>query len=282
MATRERKRDRRQVGMAVTAVFALMMGVVAGWQMRAMTANAEENAATIGAAAVDRFYQATSGKLPLAEVLGDAFQLMRTDGSRYHRDDYLARPASLSAYQIDDIQAVQAGDVLTVTFFAGVTGTVGDTERRSGSDPRLAVFTRVDGGWKLQAFANLGQGIAAGLESEAKQAVETWVGAVASGDREAVRAVIAPEFQILRADGSAHDSEGYLAGGMAKIDNVPSIADLVVTGYGDHMIVRYALRLEGSVDGKHMEDKAPRLTVFRRKNDAWLVVAHANFARLEN
>ena len=141
---------------------------------------------------------------------------------------------------------------------------------------------RVDGGWKLQAFANLGQGLASGLETEAMKAVESWVGAVASGERETVRAVLAPEFQILRADGSAHDVEGYLAGGMAKIDDVPTIGDLVVTGYGDHMIVRYALRLEGSVDGKQMEDKAPRLTVFRRKNNAWLVVAHANFARLEN
>jgi ketosteroid isomerase-like protein len=261
---------------------ALVVGLAGGWQLRSVAAGAEENAATVAAAEIDRLYQATSGKRPLADVLGEAFQLMRTDGSRYGRDDYLARPPSLSSYSIDGIEATQSGDVLTATFFAGLTGTVGGTERKGSGDPRLAVFTRVDGAWKLQAFANLGQGLASGLEEEAKKAVETWVGAVASGDAEAVRAVLAPEFQIVRSDGSAHGFEGYLAGGMAKIENVPGIADLAVTGYGDHMIVRYALALEGSVDGKHMEDKAPRLTVFRRKNDSWLVVAHANFAKLGN
>jgi ketosteroid isomerase-like protein len=263
-------------------VLALVVGAAGGWQLRSVAAGAEEDAATIAAAEIDRFYQATSGKVPLPDVLGEGFQLMRTDGSRYDREGYLARPASLSSYSIDGIEATQSGDVLTATFFAGLTGNVGGTERQGSGDPRLAVFSKVDGAWKLQAFANLGQGLASGLEAEAQKAVETWVGAVASGDAEAIRAVLAPEFQIVRSDGSAHGFEGYLAGGMAKIDSVPGIADLAVTGYGDHMIVRYALALEGSVDGKHMEDKAPRLTVFRRKNDQWLVVAHANFAKLEN
>jgi ketosteroid isomerase-like protein len=247
-----------------------------------MAAGAEEGAAALAAAEIDRFYQATSGKVPLADVLGEGFQLMRTDGSRYDREGYLARPASLSSYSIDGIEATQSGDVLTATFFAGLTGNVGGTERQGTGDPRLAVFSKVDGAWKLQAFANLGQGLASGLEDEAGKAVEAWVGAVASGDPDKVRAVLAPEFQIVRSDGSAHDLEGYVAGGMSKLDDVPEIAELAVTGYGDQMIVRYVLTLEGSVDGKHMADKAPRLTVFRRKNDAWLVVAHANFARLEN
>ncbi len=266
---------------AIAVGVALVAGLVGGWHMRGIAASADENATAIAAAEIDRFYQATSGKVPLADVLGEAFQLMRTDGSRYDRAGYLARPASLTAYDIDGIEATQSGDVLIATFFASLTGDVGGVKRRGTGDPRLAVFTKVDGAWKLQAFANLGQGIAAGLDAEAKKAVETWVGAVASGEVETVRKVLAPEFQILRADGSAHDAEGYLAGGMAKIESVPGIADLVVTGYGDHMIVRYALTLEASVDGKHMQDKAPRLTVFRRKNDSWLVVAHANFAKLE-
>lgn len=263
-------------------VLALVVGLAGGWQLRSVAAGAEEGAEAIAAAEIDRFYRATSGKVALADVLGEGFQLMRTDGSRYDRDGYLARPASLGSYSIDGIEATQSGDVLVATFFAGLTGNVGGIERQGIGDPRLAVFSKLDGAWKLQAFANLGQGLASGLEAEAQKAVESWVGAVASGDANAVRAVLAPEFQIVRSDGSAHGFEGYLAGGMAKIENVPGIADLAVTGYGDHMIVRYALALEGSVDGKHMEDKAPRLTVFRRKNDAWLVVAHANFAKLEN
>jgi ketosteroid isomerase-like protein len=269
-------------GAICTIALAVVVGAAGGWQLRSVAAGAEEDAARIAAVEIDRFYQATSGKVPLADVLGEAFQLMRTDGSRYGREDYLARPPSLSSYSIEGVEATQSGDVLAATFFASLTGTVGGTEREGSGDPRLAVFTRVDGAWKLQAFANLGQGLASGLEEEARKAVEAWVGAVASGDAETIRAVLAPEFQIVRSDGSAHGFEGYLAGGMAKIESVPGIADLAATGYGDHMIVRYALALEGSVDGKHMEDKAPRLTVFRRKNDSWLVVAHANFAKLEN
>jgi ketosteroid isomerase-like protein len=249
--------------------------------LRSSAADADDSAATIAAAEVDRFYQATSGKVRLADVLGEAFQLMRTDGSRYGRDEYLARPPNLSTYSIHDVEATRSGDVMVATFFASLTGTVGGTQREGTGDPRLAVFSRVDGAWKLQAFANLGQGLASGLETQARKAVETWVGAVATGDAEAVRAVLAPEFQIVRSDSSAHDVAGYLAGGMSRIGNVPRVTDLAVTGYGDEMIVRYALALEGSVDGKQMEGKAPRLTVFRRKGDAWLVVAHANFARLE-
>ena len=118
---------------------------------------------------------------------------------------------------IDGIESTQSGDVLTATFFAGLTGNVGGTERLGADDPRLAVFSKVDGAWKLQAFANLGQGLASGLDTEAKKAVESWVGAVASGDANAIRAVLAPEFQIVRSDGSAHDFAGYLAGGMEKI-----------------------------------------------------------------
>jgi ketosteroid isomerase-like protein len=267
---------------AIAVGVALVAGLVGGWQMRGVAASADESAATIAAAEIDRFYQAVSGKLPLADQLGEAFQLIRTDGSRYDRDAYLASPASLSSYSIDGIEATQSGDVITATFLASLTGDVGGVQRDGTGDPRLAVFSKVDGAWKLQAFATLGLGLASGLEGEAEKAVEAWVDAVASGDPEKVRAVLAPEFQIVRSDGSAHDFAGYLAGGMSKLDDVPQIAELAVTGYGDQMIVRYVLTLEGSVDGKHMQDKAPRLTVFRRNADGWLVVAHANFARIAN
>jgi ketosteroid isomerase-like protein len=47
------------------------------------------------------------------------------------------------------------------------------------------------------------------------------------------------------------------------------------------MVVRYVLSLNATVDGKEEQRSAPRLTVFRRDGDRWLVVAHANFARLQ-
>jgi hypothetical protein len=33
-----------------------------------------------------------------------------------------------------------------------------------------------------------------------------------------------------------------------------------------------------TVGGKRVDAYAPRMTVFRKSGDAWLVVAHANFA----
>ena len=57
-----------------------------------------------------------------------------------------------------------------------------------------------------------------------------------------------------------------------------AITDLVETRDGDLMVVRYALDIGGTLDGKAIAGRAPRLTVFRKAGDAWLVVAHANFA----
>ena len=106
-----------------------------------------------------RLYEALAGRGDLADMLGDAFQIMRTDGTRYDRATYLSRPPSYSAYKLGDIRAFQAGDVLTATYFAGVTGTLEDTGIASEDQPRLAVFTRAGGEWKLQGLANLGTGL---------------------------------------------------------------------------------------------------------------------------
>jgi ketosteroid isomerase-like protein len=47
---------------------------------------------------------------------------------------------------------------------------------------------------------------------------------------------------------------------------------------GDLLVVRYWLVINQTIDGTPMAQRAPRLTVFRRDGDRWLVVAHANFA----
>ena len=48
-------------------------------------------------------------------------------------------------------------------------------------------------------------------EDDARAAIAMWLGAVQTGDPAAVEAVLAPEFQILRSDGSGHDKTSYLA-----------------------------------------------------------------------
>lgn len=279
-------RIRRECSASLTAVFAavtltLAVGIGFGWQIRDV-AKADESAAALARSEVDRFFRALSGDGRLEDVLGDAFQLMRTDGRRYDREGYLAGASVLTNYSIGDVEAARAGTVLTATFFADVSGTVGGEQRETAGQPRMAVFTEVDGGWKLQAFANLGQGIASGLETAAEEAVQQWLSALKTGNAENVREVLAPEFQIVRSDGTAYGAEEYLASGLPKIDTVLGVEEIVATGFGDHMIVRYGLGVKESLNGKLIDGTAPRMTVFRRQGDTWLVVAHANFARPQN
>ncbi|MEZ5890450.1 MAG: nuclear transport factor 2 family protein [Xanthobacteraceae bacterium] len=119
------------------------------------------------------------------------------------------------------------------------------------------------------------------LDENAKGEVEAWAKAVASGNVDTVRQRLAPEFQILRSDGKGYDEAEYLAGGLPKIDSIISVQDVVATEHGNLMVVRYVLSLDATVDGKVVQRRAPRLTVFRRDGDRWLVVAHANFAHLQ-
>jgi ketosteroid isomerase-like protein len=114
----------------------------------------------------------------------------------------------------------------------------------------------------------------------AHQAVTVFVETVASGEVSALEAILAPEFQILRANGGGYDREGYLASELPAIDKSSEwrLEDVVATASGDLLVVRYWLVINQTIDGTPMAQRAPRLTVFRRDGDRWLVVAHANFA----
>jgi ketosteroid isomerase-like protein len=259
---------------------ALAIGLAAGWQLRAIDFRAEaaEDLQALGRAQVERFYAGTAGKAPLEHVLGEGFQLIRTDGTRYDRTGYLGNPASLQTYSLEDFRTTRSGDVLTVTFFTTYRGMLEGVAWDVARVPRLAVFGREGGDWKLQAFANLGQGQIANLEAEAPKAVDAWLGAVTSGEVERIRSVLAPEFQIARADGSAYNAADYLASDLPRFAAMPGVSKLVATGHGDYLVARYWLTVDGTIGGQAMEAEAPRLTVFRRSGDTWLVVAHANFA----
>ncbi len=149
---------------------------------------------------------------------------------------------------------------------------------------RTGRFQAVAAAVALAVLAALGvqraEAQTADLQAEGLRAVTAWVGAVTSGDRETVAAVLAPEFQIVRDNGVAYDRDRYLAVGLPKIAATPPISDLVATGTGDLMVVRYVLVIDATVGGAAMQQKAPRLTVFRRDGDRWLVSAHANFAAI--
>lgn len=119
------------------------------------------------------------------------------------------------------------------------------------------------------------------LQSVGAKAISAWLDTLIKHDPVAIAAVLAPEFQIMRSDGSAYGKDDYIANGLPTITDQPAVEKLVVTGHGDTLVARYWLKINVTAGGKVAEEHAPRITVFRRSGDVWLVVAHGNFAQFK-
>ena len=46
------------------------------------------------------------------------------------------------------------------------------------------------------------------------------------------------------------------------------------------VVLRYAVNVDALIHGKPVRCTAPRLSALRKSGDRWLMVAHANFARI--
>jgi hypothetical protein len=121
----------------------------------------------------------------------------------------------------------------------------------------------------------------AGLDAEGLAANQAWWGALVEGTVPAIDAVLAPEFQIMRADGSSYDKQDYLASNLPDVAAIPEFSQMVVTAHDSLLVTRYYVTVNETRDGQVVQAHAPRLTVFRKDGDRWLVSAHANFATLE-
>jgi hypothetical protein len=115
--------------------------------------------------------------------------------------------------------------------------------------------------------------------NEARAALATFMSAIASGERASLEAVLAPEYQIMRSNGVGFDRTGYVEKGApsVKVLSPSRPEDIVVTRNGDIMVARYFLVVDQTIAGERTERRAPRLTVFRRHGDRWIVTAHSNF-----
>lgn len=113
--------------------------------------------------------------------------------------------------------------------------------------------------------------------AEADDAVKAWLDALASNDAAAVTAVLAPEFQVQRSDNRGFTREEYLSGGRTRQVKPPVARDLIATEADGVLVVRYVMEVEQIADGKTIVGAAPRLTVFRKVDGRWLVVAHAAY-----
>lgn len=115
------------------------------------------------------------------------------------------------------------------------------------------------------------------LEETARAALVAFTAAVVSGP-DAVAPLLAPEYQIMRANGVGYDRSGYIAN-VKAVEAAPDFSheDLVVTAADDVMVVRYFLTINEIIEGAPVSRRAPRLTVFRKIDGDWKVVSHANF-----
>ena len=120
---------------------------------------------------------------------------------------------------------------------------------------------------------------AAMSEEDALAAITTWLDALQTGNSSAVEAVLAPEFQILRSDGTGHDRTSYLTD-LPKQTSKPEISELAFGSNGETIVARYILRIEQTINNQPVQASAPRLSVFRRGSSGWLIMAHANFAHI--
>lgn len=116
-------------------------------------------------------------------------------------------------------------------------------------------------------------------ERQAHEALDPWIEALVTGDPAVVETVLAPEYQILRSDGTGHDKASYLKA-LPKHMVRPEFSGIVATGAGDVMVIRYRIETDQIIDGKAVTGISPRLSVFRKENGRWLISAHANFAAL--
>lgn len=121
----------------------------------------------------------------------------------------------------------------------------------------------------------------ADLDAAGLAANNAWWGALVEGTVPALDAVLAPEFQIMRADGSSYDKDDYLGSQLPNVAAIPEFSQMVVTAHDDLLVTRYYVTVNETRDGATVQAHAPRLTVFRKDGNSWLVSAHANFATLE-
>lgn len=135
-------------------------------------------------------------------------------------------------------------------------------------------------GMSAMAVAEAKAGAMVAISPEdALRVLDPWVDALMTGDPALIEKVLAPEYQTLRSNGVGHDKASYLKS-LPQQRVRPVFSDIVATGTADIMVIRYRIETDQFIEGKDVKGVSPRLSVFRRAGDRWLIAAHANFAQL--
>ena len=94
-------------------------------------------------------------------------------------------------------------------------------------------------------------------------------------DTEALDALLAPDYQLVRNDGTRATKEEYLAE-PATVDSY-SIANVKGTSTGNTLVVSFDLTIEEEINGQQIAETAPRLGSFVWDGEDWLLLSWANF-----
>ncbi len=113
-------------------------------------------------------------------------------------------------------------------------------------------------------------------EADALSALNPWADALFSGDPAQVEKVLAPEYQIQRFDGTGFDKAAYLKV-LPQQKKRSVFSKIAPTAGGDIMVIRYLIDTDQVINGQVVQGVSPRLSVFRKIDDAWLLSAHVTF-----
>ena len=147
------------------------------------------------------------------------------------------------------------------------------------TNKREATMGLVFGVAALAAIRAGARAATAATETEALEALNPWADALFSGDPAQVEKVLAPEYQILRSDGTGYLKADYL-NVLPKQKMRSKFSNIIATAAGDVLVIRYTIETDQTIHGQPVQGLGPRLSVFRKEAGVWLMSAHANFSKI--
>ena len=240
-------------------------------------------------------WMTTAGSADAAAIegaLAPCFQRISFEGAfgRSGEAEQLKAIAPKNA-KVSSIVATRSGDALVVTCLMSVTETMAGTTAQSDEQPRLGVWTIVDGSWQLVAWATFNMpsprpapgapsfaGDAA-LNAEGEAMLKKFLSAQHAKDMPAFEAMVADGMQVINFKGQKTGAD-IIKGASHATTDAPAMDGTRTTRCGDLTIVTSNLTMGQKVGWSTLPaDPAPFLAVFRGTGDGAKVIALANTNR---
>jgi len=240
-------------------------------------------------------WMTTAGSADAAAIesaLAPCFQRIGFDGAfdRAGEAEQLKTIAPKNA-KVSNVVATRSGDALVVTCLVSVTETVAGKTAQSDEQPRLGVWTIVDGSWQLVSWATFNMpsprpapgapsfaGDAA-LNAEGDAMLKKFLSAQHAKDMPAFEAMVAEGMQVINFKGQKTGADIIKGASHATTDS-PTMDGTRTTRCGDLTIVTCNLTMGQKIGWSTLPaDPAPFLAVFRGTGDSAKVIALANTNR---